>query len=96
MNAARPVGRSAATRGLIRAGVVIAAMWLSACGSHSGRTLAIWTPKCRNTETPDSPTVPAAGRPRIWPSALRRINVNIPQAVDDLEDECTFTQESIG
>jgi len=28
--------------------------------------------------------------------ALRRINVNIPQAVDDLEDECTFTQESIG
>jgi len=27
---------------------------------------------------------------------LRRINLNIPQAVDDLEDECTFTQESIG
>lgn len=28
--------------------------------------------------------------------ALRRINVNIPQSVDDLEDDCTFTQESIG
>lgn len=28
--------------------------------------------------------------------ALRRINVNIPATLDDLEDECTFTQESIG
>ncbi len=28
--------------------------------------------------------------------ALRRINVNIPHSVDELEDECTFTQESIG
>jgi hypothetical protein len=28
--------------------------------------------------------------------ALRRINVNIPQAVDDLEDACTFAQDSIG
>ena len=28
--------------------------------------------------------------------ALRRINVNIPAELDTLEDECTFTQESIG
>lgn len=28
--------------------------------------------------------------------ALRRINVNIPSSLDTLEDECTFTQESIG
>lgn len=28
--------------------------------------------------------------------ALRRINVNIPEAVDTLEEECTFAQESIG
>lgn len=28
--------------------------------------------------------------------ALRRINVNIPEAVDMLEEECTFAQESIG
>ena len=41
MIAARAVGRSAATRGLIPAGVAIAALWLSACGSHpSGSPLA--------------------------------------------------------
>jgi hypothetical protein len=28
--------------------------------------------------------------------ALRRINVNIPSMLDTLEDECTFTHESIG
>lgn len=28
--------------------------------------------------------------------ALRRNNVNIPTMLDVLEDECTFTQESIG
>lgn len=28
--------------------------------------------------------------------ALRRINVNIPSMLDTLEDECPFTQESIG
>lgn len=28
--------------------------------------------------------------------ALRRLNVNIPEAVDTLEDECLFTRESIG